>query len=173
MGRGIKDAKLKFSNINRKEAVQYVALNFSREEIAKEGLTQVIPTKQPGTNIRLAAREGDQSGLFNYTNVRDVTDDDLTMVMGMIISKITHVNMSNHFYTFQGNVYKQSKGGAIGSELTGEVSRLYMLLWDRKFLNKLKHLGIHTKLYVRYVDDTLIVTESFRAEYRFSRCKWV
>ena len=41
----------------------------------------------------------------------------------------------------------------IGIELTGEVSRNYMLNWDNKFRRKLKVLGIHLDIYKRYIDD--------------------
>ena len=64
--------------------------------------------------------------------------------------------LSNHYYTFDNQIYKQSKGGSIGSELTGEVSRVYMLRWDRKLMKKLEKLGWEVVLYKRYVDDILI-----------------
>ena len=93
--------------------------------------------------------------------------------MSLVISKLTHINMSNHFYTFNNKLFKQTKGGAIVSELTGEVSGLYMVLWDQKFLKKLKGLGIVPRLYVRYVDDTLIITEVIKPGVRYVKGKFV
>ena len=50
--------------------------------------------------------------------------------------------MENHFYTFGGVIRKQSKGGPIGSEIRGEVSRGVMSIWDKKFLDTVKDLEI-------------------------------
>ena len=63
--------------------------------------------------------------------------------------------MENHFYRIDTHIRRQREGGAIGSDATGECARLYMLSWDRKFLKRLKDLGIRTELYCRYVDDIL------------------
>ena len=45
--------------------------------------------------------------------------------------------------------------GAIGSELTGEIARNVMIYGDKKFLKKVKDLGINVDLYGRYVDDVI------------------
>ena len=167
MQKGIVESGIEFNNINIKEACQYVCLNYSKDEITKEGVIDYIPDKLVGTNIKLAAREGDQSSLFDYTDKLEPDKDVKNMIMAMVIKKVTHTTMSNHFYIHKGNIFKQSKGGAIGSELTGEVSKLYMILWDKKYLKKLKTLGINPKLYVRYVDDTLIVVDSIQKGWRY------
>ena len=58
-------------------------------------------------------------------------------------------------YQFDGKVYLQSEGGPAGLELTGAVSRVLMLLWDRELLNKLKKAAAGTSwnlhAYLRYV----------------------
>jgi hypothetical protein len=45
-------------------------------------------------------------------------------------------------------------GGPIGLELTGSVSRAYMLRWDKLYLLKVKKSGLDMTLYERYVDDS-------------------
>ena len=65
--------------------------------------------------------------------------------------------MSNHFYTFGGNIYRQNDGGAIGADLTGKIARCVMSLWDVTYMRKLREAGIHIDLYKRYVDDQLDV----------------
>ena len=94
VARGIREAKLKFENINKQELVQYVALNFSTNEINKSGLADVVPSKKHGTNIRLASREGDQSHLFDYSEARAPNNDEINLLMSMVVSKITHLTMS-------------------------------------------------------------------------------
>ena len=41
------------------------------------------------------------------------------------------------------------------SELTGEIARNFMIYWDKKFLKKVKDLGISVNLYGRYVDNVI------------------
>ena len=69
----------------------------------------------------------------------------------------TKTTMNNHFYTINSEIRRQKEGGAIGSDATGECSRLYMLTWDKKYTTKLRNLGIQTKLYTRYVDDVVCI----------------
>ena len=54
----------------------------------------------------------------------------------------------------------QSEGAAIGSDLTGELSRVVMALWDREFLNRLHGLGQEPMVYKRYVDDIVLIIQS-------------
>ena len=51
--------------------------------------------------------------------------------------------------------------------LTGDNSRLYMMNWDRKYRSKLKKLGITLKLYMIYVDDTVIVTNTINMGWKY------
>ena len=127
MFKGIKESKVVFKDLNVKELVQYIALNYSRQEISNAGVEHLIPLKLPGTNAKLAAREGDQSHLFDYNGVQEPGGGDINTLVGLAIKKASHLCLSSHFYTFEGEIRRQSKGGSIGSELTGEISKLYML----------------------------------------------
>ena len=62
--------------------------------------------------------------------------------------------LSNHTYCVGDQMYLQVSGGPIGLQLTGAVSRAYMMRWDRLYLDKVKKLGIGMQLYERYVDDS-------------------
>ena len=50
-------------------------------------------------------------------------DKQVRTMLALAIYNGEEVAMINHYYTFGGRIRKQSKGGAIGTELTGEVSR--------------------------------------------------
>ena len=65
--------------------------------------------------------------------------------------------IGNHYYTFGGKIYRQKDGMAIGSDLSREIARNVMSVWDNKFLALLKTNGIVIDLYSRYVDDQLEV----------------
>ena len=148
-------------------------MTYSRDELVKAELDNYIPTKKSGSLLKLAAREGDQESLFNWADVKKPDEKIKQALLGLAVRKGVHTCMSNHYYTFNGQLRRQAKGGSIGSELTGEVARLYMLRWDDKFLSKLKKLRLSPQLYIRYVDDTLVVTETIKPGVRFSRKKGV
>ena len=64
--------------------------------------------------------------------------------------------MKNHVYRFDNQSRVQANGGPIGLALTGEVAECYMMNWDKKFLRKIKDIGIEIDLYSRFKDDILI-----------------
>ena len=51
--------------------------------------------------------------------------------------------------------------------MTGEVSRNVMSVWDSRFLEKTKVLGILIELYKRYVDDDLIICPPINPGWRY------
>ena len=51
-------------------------------------------------------------------------------------------------------MYHQTQGGPIGLELTGAVSRPFMMHWDRLYLDRVRKAGVSMQLYERYVDDS-------------------
>ena len=65
--------------------------------------------------------------------------------------------MKNNFYTIGDVIRRQEEGGSIGSDLTGEAARLYMLQWDRTFLDILKVACIKIDLFSRYVEDIVVL----------------
>ena len=75
--------------------------------------------------------------------------------------------MENHIYKFGGELRRQQDGGPIGLELTGALADLFMLYWDRKFLNKLEELFINVKGYKRFKDDTDIMLEPVDRKMKF------
>ena len=78
-------------------------------------------------------------------------------LVGKVFGAAAKATMENHFYTIDSQIWKQRKGGTIGSDDNGKLARLYMMTWDKKFFKKLKVLGIAMSLYSRYVDDILMV----------------
>ena len=67
--------------------------------------------------------------------------------------KSIHPAMSHHFYTFNGEIRRQTQGGSTGNSLTMELSRVFGLWWDDQFPNLLKILQVSMMEYSRYVDD--------------------
>ena len=61
--------------------------------------------------------------------------------------------MSVHDFQLDGKYYRQSGGGSIGLDLTGVVSDLYMLEWDKQLLRLMEADNMVTVVYKRYKDD--------------------
>ena len=80
-------------------------------------------------------------------------------MLGKAIEIMMKTGMENQVYRFHNKIRIQKKGGPIGLALTGEVADCYMLNWDRKFLEKLKTIGIKPFVYSRLKDDILIALE--------------
>ena len=67
------------------------------------------------------------------------------------------MGMGNNIYRFGGELRRQDSGGPIGVELSGALTDLFMLSWDRTFLIGLKEVDIHVKGYKQFKDDTDIM----------------
>ena len=175
ISKAVGESKVKIAEMDDRELCQYIAIEFSDEEIKAEGVRSIIPGKKKGTNLRKTAREGDQSDLLDYSETDQMTDKDRRKVLSLAVRKAVHTVLSHHYYTFGGVIRRQSRGGSIGSEMTGEMARIYMLRWDDKFLTKLKKLGITPYIYTRYVDDTLILVDSIMPgiRYRSGKLLWI
>ena len=62
-------------------------------------------------------------------------------------------------YQIDGEVYRQAEGGSIGMDLTGVVSDIYMIEWDKELIKKIHESSIMVKLYKRYKDDINMVLD--------------
>ena len=67
--------------------------------------------------------------------------------------------MMSHIYKFNNTIRKQSAGGPTRLDLTGELADIFMLWWDRTFVNMLADLGLLPELYTRFKDDTTILSD--------------
>ena len=78
------------------------------------------------------------------------------------------VCMSNHMYTIGGDIRIQGDGGSIGSDLTGEVTRIYMIQWEEELKKRCKKAGVSLELYKRYVDDMFLAMRPIARGWRFN-----
>ena len=97
----------------------------------------------------------------------DVPGDE---VIGRMISKaigcMIQATMKMHDYKFDGKMYRQREGGAIGMDLTGVIADVYMCFWDREFVRMIGEENMDCIMYKRYKDDVnVVVRESDDARY--------
>ena len=89
------------------------------------------------------------------------------MMIALALARAVTTCMASHFYTFGGAIHRQEDGGAIGSDLTGDIARNVMSIWDLTFLKTLESLGIIIDLYKRYVDDQLEICPPINPGWKF------
>ena len=83
-------------------------------------------------------------------------------LVGKSIELMIVTCMKNHVYRFDNKIRLQLKGGPIGLALTGEVAECYMINWDKKFLQKVKDIGINLNVYSRFKDDILVAANNVK-----------
>ena len=112
-----------------------------REVVTKLGLAEVVPVPKGTTTLKSFVEPGKTARLSNgdnqfYETIRDPTNAEVKKLIGIMLSNTIDMVMSNHFYTIGGNIRQQEEGGSIGSDATGELSRIFMLLWDATLVQK-------------------------------------
>ena len=142
-------------NVNWFEVGKYLAVMMTPEEIAEEGLDNVIP-KRRGLRLRKIT--------VNYLKQKKNADKWLPArrpgvrqkrtMLGLAVSYGVQTNMSCHTYKVADDLYQQLAGGSIGLELTGAVARPFMLRWDYLYKISVRKAGMNLKMYDRYVDDS-------------------
>ena len=69
--------------------------------------------------------------------MREPTRDETREMFAVALEVLINEAMSNHCYTFNGQIKLQAKGGAIGNVLTGALGALTMVRFTRNLKEKL------------------------------------
>ena len=97
-----------------------------------EQLADVVPTPKSKTTLNsFVSQRGTKRKIHGESQFfpakRLPNSKEMKRLMGLLMSYTVKTCMSNHFYTIEGDIRKQSEGGSIGSDLTGEAARLFMI----------------------------------------------
>ena len=145
-------------NVDWHEVGKYLAVTLSEEDIKKENLEHVIPTRKTkktgkGRKVTIAylcnKKNDDQ-----WNTARVPGKKQKKKMLAIAVAKGVRVCMENHVYCVGDKIFLQLGGGPIGLELTGAVSRPFMARWDRMYLENVRKAGMKMLLYERYVDDS-------------------
>ena len=90
-------------------------------------------------------------------------------MVGSLVKFAKKLVMKDLFHSFNNQIWKQNKGGAIGNSLTEKLAKLLLKRSDRKFKALLKYLSIENELYRRYVDDVLAALSAPASGTRFDK----
>ena len=66
--------------------------------------------------------------------------------------------MTLHDFSFDGKIYRQKSGGAIGMDLTGVLADIYLCRWDTILKEKMNEDNIICRVYKRFKDDVTALT---------------
>ena len=150
------------------ELALFVAASHSAQEMEAAGLSDVFHKRR----FKKGARPGMTcSAITGGAKVRsedrswippseDPTPRQKMKLMGMMVSYCVKLAMSKHYYTFNGEIRRQSDGGATGNTLTMELARMFGLWWDKQYKKILEELQLKMMTYWRYVDENGNVTSS-------------
>ena len=102
---------------------------------------------------------------------RDPTREEVRRMMGVALEEAVKTAMRNHVHKFNGEVRRQSEGGAIGNKLTGAMTKVYMSRRTRQLKCNLAQATEDIDdfdLYVLeyYVADNTLVMEAIPPGYR-------
>ena len=70
------------------------------------------------------------------------------------------MTLRNHVFCFENKFFRQTKGGAIGIGVAGDVASIFIVWWDLQLNKKLQDKRIKARMYSRYVDDINIACEA-------------
>ena len=162
----LQESDLKFSNVNTDELGLYLALTLDNNTLIEENIQQYCPKrKKKGKKPTITGcgnyKDVEKRWSFWYKAEEKIENQELLRkIISCAIGIAIKVTLNNHIFVFDQKIYQQTKGGAIGVGIAGDVANLFMVWWDRKFHTEILRNNMDMKLYSRYVDDTDIVIKA-------------
>ena len=159
----LRESEIVFTNVNEDELGLYLILTVDEKELVDENIRQFCPNrKRKGKKptITGCASNKDIEKRWEFWNKSKTKVPDgiiLRKIVSFAIGVAIKTTLKNHICGFDQKIFKQSKGGAIGVGIAGDVANLFMVWWDRRFRTELLNKSMNSLLYSRYVDDTDIV----------------
>ena len=151
----IENSEEVIENADYFEIGKYLAVTLSKEEIDNEKLQHVIPQRKIETNRNITiAYLCNKKNEDQWCRARKPGHRQKKKMLALAVAEGVRVCMASHVYTIGDKLFLQLEGGPIGLELTGAVSRPFMLRWDRLYLERVEEAGMKMMLYKRYVDDS-------------------
>ena len=100
---------------------------------------ECLPIPKRTTTLNSYTKPSNKSKQENCDNLffpkqKEPTVKQERNILAVAVSECVRICLDRHYYMFGGNIRKQSEGGSIGTEITGEVSRNVMSQWDFKYL---------------------------------------
>ena len=138
------NSDLDILNINWWEAVKFVFVTVSQQEISDKGLSEVIPSrvkKAPRLTINcLQNNEDDDAKWLRASRIPN--DNEKKKILALVLATLVDFVMGNHVYKVGDTIHLQTDGGPMGLKLTGAIARVVMMLFDKTYLEKVEQNGM-------------------------------
>ena len=146
--------------VNAEELGLYLSLVMSEEEQVAKGIQRYCYQRKTKTG-----RKPLITGQATTSNNNDVrfkpwkppesipNRDEVKKMLAEALRITIQFIMKNHIYSFNNTLRKQTCGGPIGLELTGDLAQIFMHWWDKQMKMKMTQENITVLIYKRYVDD--------------------
>ena len=147
-------------NVDYVEVGKYLAVTMTREDVTREGLANVVPKRKEETGREISvAYLCNKDNVDKWKKARKPGVRQRRKMVALAVMEGVRACMSHHVYCVGDKTFLQQKGGPIGLELTGAVSRTFMWRWDKLYLEKVKKAKLEMMMYERYVDDSNQIAE--------------
>ena len=176
VARFVRDSKVEIRGIDWRQTQVFVASNMDVHELKREGVLGLVPSRtkkrgpRPGSNtleLRRKKRKetgpaeqpvSDPSSKWTLTTPEEsLSEEEKRKLLSLAVKIATRTIFCHHCYEFNGQVYRQSKGGPIGLRFTSIISRIVMDHWILVFLAKLLAAGVEIHGVMKYVDNVNLV----------------
>ena len=141
----------------------YLAIMYDRKELEHWELGDVTSTRvsangrKPGITTPEVLNRGDKVIPKFVPPARQPTQYEKRLMVAIALKSLILNSLKNHIFSFNGKIYHQTSGGAIGDRLVGVLGDILGSFWCGDFLNKLKNSQIIPKINKLYVDDKTVV----------------
>ena len=138
-------------------------------EIVDAGVQRLLPrrlvNRGPPQTIKTEARYDKKERWWSPVSPEKLEDNQKKLVMGCVVQSMITTVFSNHFYEWDGQVFRQQDGGPIGLRATQPVSRIIMDFWAKEMrkiqeltvspnsINPIQYEELDIKNLLKYVDD--------------------
>ena len=154
------DCKLDFVGVDRDFLVKFVSVLLKGQEPEKHIKPFLqIPKQRTSINSFLKKQSNAQFQGPPEKGVEDLSPELIRRLLSIACAGSVRYVMEHHYFTIAGDIFCQKDGSPIGLDLSVETASLYMSIWDQKFSERLRKLGIRTYIYKRYVDDIFLALQ--------------
>ena len=114
----------------------YLSVTNKRDELVTRGWGDVTHTRTksggraPGITTDEVCERGPRTKSLFKPPVREPTYQEKRQMFAVMLENLIIEAMAGHIFSFNGTIYRQARGGAIGNILTGSLAALFMVWWS-------------------------------------------
>ena len=129
-------------NLDTEELGLYLAVTVDRARLIELGVADFCHVRiksrgaHPGITTKEILDRDNKTGSLFFKPIRKPNKDEARHMFKIAFEILIKVAMSEHMYSFNGDLRKQKAGGAIGNVLTCALAVLFTVWWCKHFLDK-------------------------------------